>query len=557
MIDSEANKASLKPPVAFISYARGDKLLFKKVIKLHEELQHMGVVSILDETDNQAGENISRFCSEAPHRADWLLCVCTPDYFSKTAANSSAWLREEFAAILARKKDLPSGRLIPLHFGGDIARSVPLAVKSENLVDFSDEADFSASLKKLQERFFGKAVTESESKSKAEGSTVTILVADVDGFSDMSDSEEKHVMSGIWPALNRLRKKFSKQKWDAEFPILDGFGLLWEKQVKYREIVQIAEEILPLISRTNGKPALRLGLHRGYVYSSEISEGKRHYWGAGINDAGRACGLGDAGHIVLTEAFWINADKEEDSWNEIAIVNPPGHLPPSKVFSRGDLGSVRFYFGHTGICPVSSRMFYRDQADSLMESCLIRIVMEFAEDLTFHHGIHMGGKKARITLWAPEKRGARELWSKKRIGIDWTTDGKEAKIVDAIQSNSSYSIAGNGRGLPGMAWLRRSQMAVVVNELPTYEESPEEYLQGLAQFELQAEDVENFTEKSSFMGSCAFPITSNSSAEALGVVCIDFRDGFDGLAELDLADLLFEIIESHSASLTTAWKFRT
>lgn len=551
------------PPKVFISYAHEGEHVAEWAIKLKNDLVQRRVSAIVDQKDNPPGGAIGRFCVETPLEADWILCICTPEYVNRTRKGSDHRLVAEYEAILG---EVHKKKVIPLLRLGETATSVPPGLKDLVRIDFRNDNTYSANLSNLVAHILGREEPGDGPHTRSE--TRIILVADVDGFSEMSGAEQEYIMSQVWPELQKIKVEVAA--WDDEFPILDGVGLLWHQTDNYRHAVRAAELITERIRSRSGGPAFRCGVHLGTVGSKPINGTDYfHYFGTGINDAGRACGLGDAGQIILTNYFWFEAHRSDTRWKGIRNVEPgPGNLNGFEVFPhRGDNGKIRVYLKANEERRVPTRVQLRSDALQRFRELLGEIGILFVEELEQQFQLNLAKSKPRVTFWLPGDEDEGELWfSGHRMTIKQVSGRKEAASAGGRWiaepclhgSNTHYATATPGEGPPGMAWILKGEGAVVAHDLPVFGKNKEGYFQGLKEFHLSPDKVAGFSAKSRLIGCCAFPAPAINGLKPFGVICVDFENhSGEGATRQQLEDLLHSVVASYSVDLTLAWKFRT
>ncbi|MEW8050095.1 MAG: toll/interleukin-1 receptor domain-containing protein [Candidatus Thiodiazotropha sp.] len=89
----------------FISYSRHDKAFVKKLV---ERLKQAGVDIFYDEADIAIGESLAHSLQNAVQRAQYVLIVMSPEYFS------SQWGKQELDLALQQEFENNRRKVIPL-----------------------------------------------------------------------------------------------------------------------------------------------------------------------------------------------------------------------------------------------------------------------------------------------------------------------------------------------------------------------------------------------------------------------------------------------------------
>lgn len=588
--DNLPAEQELQPPennLIFISYAHdraNSKETGEFVRKLHEDLKGIYKLSpLVDVVDNPPGASISDFCTETPKRCRWVICVCTPEYLEKSRSRSRHRLRDEFTAVMERDRLTGRDSTIPILLRGSAEQSIPDGLKDKVRVDFQAQKSYSDALAELAAHLIaGKEIPGNPSPpwDTIDATSYLILAADVDGFSEMLESERHHVMSQVWAALGEVGGK--PPPWQAAFPILDGFGIIWSNLTAHRKALECAKALIGKIRNVDNVPALRCGLHQGLVASSPMLDGQpNHFYGAGINDAGRCCGLGDAGDIIMTDAFWRSAKNLGiRGWNEIHRVWPDEDSPDGVlVFAhRGDAGRLRVLQASDHQESIPSRLILRNRAQEHFRDLLGNLALDFAELLESQYGVEIDCSKMRVTFWYPAEVGASKLfYSGIRVKGVWTEDDEELEaesdtgeetggfwdfVACEESSKMRYSIAGRGEGPPGIAWLGIVEgRACVAHNLPSVTpgdpESQKSYDDHLSEFfHMSPQSLQKMSRRANFIGACGFPLPHVK--HPLGVVCLDLDVQLpDTATRSELEESLADIMRAYSTGLLLAWSFKT
>lgn len=562
-------------PTVFISYANDEENLAQRfALRLQADLANIyQIKAVVADTDNRAGKPVNDFGVKWAKQADWIVCVCTPEYLRKSANGSGCRLAPEFEAIMQRDQKKGDNRVIPVLLEGDSDAAVPDALENRVRIDFRVASAYERSRAELVKEILPE-LEDSLPETPIEGGTKLILVADVDGFSELDTVEQKHIMEQIWPKLAEIGG--SPPSWEAVFPILDGFGMVWKDVLAYPTAVDVARRIVDGVLMEDGNKALRCGLHYGVVMTQAIKDKRTpHFYGSGVNDAGRACGLGDAGDIILTEVFCNAMRNANRKWQRTVEVDPEPHLEGFMVFpNRGQRGIVRVL--RSGKPDLPSRLELRRRAEERFKELIAEVALEYAEAIEEIGGKEMDYGSLRVTYWRLATDLDNKLWSSgismrwKFVGTEadekgedveiWETDAPDAKE----RSKILYSVLGTGEGPPGMAWVAaRENAAVVAHNLPLVHagdkvarETYDLVLQ--RDFGMRPETVREFSRTSRFIGACAFPNPHVASHEAMGVLCIDLDVEIPAtVSRRELEEMLAMVMSNHSTDLFLASKFRT
>lgn len=145
------DRANVRSPSCFISYAWGNREQEKWVGDLAVNLRNAGIKVLLDQTDNsEIGASISRYIAQI-NTADFVIVVGTPDYLKKYENRDP-----QYGFKVATEVDLINNRLmgteaakktvLPALLTGDERHSFPPLVQGRIYTDFTQRQEYFAGL---------------------------------------------------------------------------------------------------------------------------------------------------------------------------------------------------------------------------------------------------------------------------------------------------------------------------------------------------------------------------------------------------------------------------
>lgn len=527
----------------------------KWVVALADDLTSSGFNVLYDGKSHKLGEANAKFMRESCQIANWILCVSTPEY-RKRCKEKGRGLEYEAQWIENRMREIGSDHVIPLLRKGRPAESLPPFKDHTNPLDLTKDEDYGNGLKTLLEAM-GSPRLGSAPQPPVWRAGV-LLVCDIEGFSQLERGPQEEIMARMWAELESLEGR-ADLRWDHAFPLLDGCGLIWELP-KGRDVhaaaLEAGQELVKRVRTRNGPLVLRAGLHQGpFTFRKREGEG-HHFWGEGLNDASRAAYLGDAGHLLLTETFFLTAEGPTAK-NLKLHVEPGRDLPPYEVFpAQGNKGQVRIHLGKGLNHGDSSKLKILALAVDKLSEDLSDLAWEFGQALTNLGKAAFPDLLPRATLWVPDPVEPNHLHATShRYRILENAEG-ELEVKTGPRSRTRYATAEPGEGPPGMAWTNGRDRAVVAHGLPDYGTDPEGYIKALEAFGVPRNKVEHLGYKSRMIAACAFPLKRNDAGPPVGVVCLDAALPLEDIPLEKLEEMTAELVSGYSTALTLAWKFR-
>lgn len=524
------------------------------VANLAADLTSNGLTVIYDDESHPPGESNTAFMRESCQKADWILCVATPEY-RKRCLEKGRGLEFEAEWIEKRGRVIGKNRVVALLRKGQASTSLPPFKDGDNPLDFRTAKKYDTSLQKLLKWMgYAKGPT---SFGQVVSRSGLVLLCDINGFSRLRKEQQVRIMNLLWQELGAVAAKVGK-KWDHFFPLLDGCGLIWNDVDVHDAVLEAARHLVGRVRAENGGFCLRVGLHSGPFTFQKMKKEATRYWGVGLNDAWRAANLGDAGSLLITDTFYLTA--RDNGLPRLALeVHPPEEERGLEIFpTQGHGGRFRIYRGGGTYEAIPSRVEMRLAVREKLRDDLIQIAFEFGKRLELHAKVPIGELKPRVTVWLPDLFVPGHLSAtthRYRILGDESAGEFDVEVAES-KSGTIYSTVEPGEGPPGMAWANGGATAVVANGLPDFEENPEKYVRLLEAFGLGRGKVETLGCKSQMIAACAFPMKSNKAGLPVGVLCLDTEHPLGNVPRDELERLAADLVSEWATILTLALNFR-
>ncbi len=138
-----------KAPGVFISYSWDSDAHKAWVERLAKGLVSNGVHVMLDQWDLRCGQQLSHFMEKALEKADFVLCILTPNYKEKVEMRAGG-VGYEYSMISAEMlKSSDTERFLPLIRKGNSLEAVPACLCGRVYLDFSDDKSYDEKFEKL------------------------------------------------------------------------------------------------------------------------------------------------------------------------------------------------------------------------------------------------------------------------------------------------------------------------------------------------------------------------------------------------------------------------
>jgi len=147
---------SATAPRIFISYSHDDESHKDWVRSLAENLVRSGIDVILDQWDNDLGDDLAYFMEHSVSESDRVLCICTNQYNHK-ADSKSGGVGFESTYIRGELLSTPdSNKMVPVVRNVSHAIKLPKCLLGKTFIDFSNNAEYRQKLDELIRHLYGK-----------------------------------------------------------------------------------------------------------------------------------------------------------------------------------------------------------------------------------------------------------------------------------------------------------------------------------------------------------------------------------------------------------------
>lgn len=404
-----------------------------------------------------------------------------------------------------------------------------------------------------------------------------VLICDIVAFSQMDQPKQADAICRLLGFLEK--DELLKPRYDGEMNGTgDGALLAWsqrgKKTVSHRQIIEFGEQLIAHMRGSSKKIDLRVGIHVGQFRTVEPANRRLgiQLVGTGLNECARVSSLGDAGHIIISEAF-------VEHWRKA------GDYPDHDFYPQGENPIVAFVKHDE---PLGVRVLRRSDAHLpeklrrlLCVDLLIRQTLEEIEQaLVFAllDGEGQIGTDSFSVVSAKVNESAQQL--SPRISIfSPARSGEGAQTLcpteyrhhrdSHLRGKGSTQYAIHGENIEGPLARAFDEYEVqVVHRLPLFVDAEgannDDYYSIMERHGIGKPKVKKMSRKArSFL---AFPfgfryprdvLNSPHHRDPEGVVCLDMDSPLEQFEEAQLEMCLKKLSFFFNTTLSALWRLRT
>src|SRR5215470_9112860 len=146
--------AEMAAPSVFISYSHDSEPHKRWVLKLTTDLRENGVDATLDQWELALGQDVSAFMQRGIRESDRVILVCTEKYVQKADGGSGGVGYERLVVTGELVQNIDTKKFIPI-IRENVHRKLPAFLGPRRYVDFSDDAQYAATLEELLRDLLG------------------------------------------------------------------------------------------------------------------------------------------------------------------------------------------------------------------------------------------------------------------------------------------------------------------------------------------------------------------------------------------------------------------
>lgn len=144
----------IEHPIIFISYSHDNEKHKSWALKLANDLTGHGVEVIFDQYDMRLGGNLRFFMQNGLTNARLVLCICSEEYVRKADLGIGGTGFESLIITQPLLEDANSEHIICIIRNNESENKVPIALKSNLYIDFSNDDSYFECYKELLERIY-------------------------------------------------------------------------------------------------------------------------------------------------------------------------------------------------------------------------------------------------------------------------------------------------------------------------------------------------------------------------------------------------------------------
>ncbi len=291
---------------------------------------------------------------------------------------------------------------------------------------------------------------------------------------------------------------------------------------------------------------IRVGVHRG-AFRRPHALGRYQVVGNAPNECARIAAIGDAGHVVCSEAFVQHWAKESEGvWQRFVPHDPER---PVEVFVKHDVAAqIRLYRVGGKAAKSPRRIARMDAVEQRLRNRLQEVEAEVVSGIRWCWPEAPGSAELspRVSVLGPRRE------AKKRY-LAPTSYRFHASGHALAKGTSRYWLQGKGQGPPGRAF--QSKEPQVLRGLPSYEANPDEYVAQLSgTWGLPRAMIVNGWQRHARSFVCIPVGLATNTVDA--VLCVDLLDPLEPVSDEDLNALALKIQRAHADVLAELWALR-
>ncbi|MDV3353222.1 caspase family protein [Leptothoe sp. LEGE 181152] len=404
--------------------------------------------------------------------------------------------------------------------------------------------------------FIAKSPRENSIASISNARFGLMLVGNVVDFSNLRGVDQRHVLKVLWDFV--IQHPLLARNYSAETDgALDRFIAVWPA-VEHQRLIDFACELIEHMQNQRPPTDLKIALHQGWSESiTRAGEDDNHLIGVELNECARLARIADADHIILAEEFvrsWAN----QQGPRVYASLRPKDPENPFEVFAKPYVPQKIFVYRRNRNLqrppklPRALRVI--DIVRQQLEEVLSEIDDVFLELLQSNNPkLTWETVRPRISIWVPDFQDKNALRSTKYRYLK-RLDPDDFNGLHKKPSSTKYRLEGQGQGPPGRCFKSLPLKPIVTHRLADYKQNPEEYIEGLQDFDLPRQTIESLGRHA--RAFITFPFMLADDGQPGGVVCIDTLSSLEEIDESDLKDIADDLMDFYGSFVATLWELR-
>lgn len=385
-----------------------------------------------------------------------------------------------------------------------------------------------------------------------------VILSDIEGFTSMSGEEQRASVRAMWAAIVGHKVVGDGGEHVHLIGTGDGAYILFpctDFTPSFDDIMALAIDLAVAAESATPPFAVRVGVHVGSFEFLAVSGGRTEAIGPVLNQCARLCGIGDGGHVIVSDAFvreWLM-----DHGAQVLERFHPSDLDhPWEVFVKhGESMRVRMYLRPNApqarAAPPPRKLAQRDA----VEQHIFALIREVHGGMTawlasMEEAVpHKGDRRrldARVSIWGLANVNGRQLLrvTEYRVADNGARVERHARVIDP----TGVDLGPAGEAL-------HSKGPVVVHGLPAWSAAkPRPYVEALAKrCRIAPATVAQWSRHARAFLCLPFGIVD---ATPLGVICIDVMDPLK-FRPPEVKELAQHLHARYAVALGALWMLRT
>lgn len=321
---------------------------------------------------------------------------------------------------------------------------------------------------------------------------------------------------------------------------------------RMKQALRWATDLITDKQVTQFNKKLRFGIHCGPYTILGGDPGKMAV-GIALNECARVAGIGDGGHVIVSEAF-VRRYADHEDWPAIMGVFEPGEEDQhyTVLTKHGAKVNFRIYRTTDDSPPIPRRLKIMQVARQNIQHALPRIAESFVaalrEHITFPSELRASAHPLDVRVCVFEPASDSEI-----LVSDEFRYHRENQHVRP--SEAEYSLRGEGTGVCGRAFCSKSP--VVMHNLRIRKEDKIAYDDAHVALGVSQPTIDRWQRHARSFVAFPFSVVElEEKSTPLGVVCIDVMEPLSWMAQEELKGVGSDLMKQYGVLLGALFSLR-